>query len=437
MKLETLSLTYCAGFEQLDIAFEPDVTLIAGVNGVGKSTVLRALAVLLSRAMPEFTPSRSPSLYFTDDDIYGNKTSLEVFARLQIDGQSINVGVQRLRAEDEKGDRFMLLRQAEAAAASTDFAQALNARTLTGELEAGIKETHAALAVLKSASHPPLAVYFSPKRQLPGQPRTLPDATPFAPSIAYARALHDREVELREFMHWFRTQEKLGAANEPRRLKVLDMLRAVVSELVPEFSNLRIQEQPRLGFAVDKRGQPFYLHQLSDGERGLLALVFDLTRRLAIANPNSDNPIAEGAALVLIDEIELHLHPKWQRNVLPRLRDIFKGCQFVVTTHSPLVLGEVPARCVRFLEFVDGKVRVTVPTEAYGMDSNRILQELMGTPVRNRQVEDELKALFELIDQERFDEARVGIANLQRQLGQDAPELTRASSLIHFLEGTK
>jgi len=437
MKLEALSLAHCGGFEQLDIAFEPDVTLIAGVNGVGKSTVLHALAVLLSRAMPEFTPSRSAPQYFTDDDIHGDKGSLEVSARIRIDGQTINAGVQRLRAADEKGDRFMLLRQTEAANGATDFAQALSARTLTGELEAGLKETRAALATLKSGAHPPLAVYFSPKRQLPGQPRSLPEAKPFEPSIAYGRALHDREVELREFMHWFRTQEKLGAASEPRRLKVLDALRTVVSDLVPEFSNLRIQEQPRLGFVVDKRGQPFYLHQLSDGERGLLALVFDLTRRLAIANPDSDNPIADGVALVLIDEIELHLHPKWQRDVLQRLRGIFKACQFVVTTHSPLVLGEVPARCVRFLEFVDGKVGVTVPTEAYGMDANRILQEFMGAPVRNREVDGELKALFDLIDQERFDEARAAIADLERKLGEDEPELTRASSLIRFLEGAE
>lgn len=437
MKLETLSLAHCGGLEQLDIAFERDVTLIAGVNGVGKSTVLHALTVLLSRALPEFTPSRAAPLYFTDDEIYGDKASLEVSARIHIDGQSINAGVQRLRAVDDRGDRFILLRQAEAGTSETSFAQALSARTLTGELEAGIKETRTALAALKSAAHPPVAVYFSPKRQLPGQPRSLPEARPFEPSHAYAYALHDREVDLREFMHWFRTQEKLGAGTEPRRLKVLEALRAVVRELVPEFSNLRIQEQPRLGFVVDKRGQPFLLHQLSDGERGLLALVFDLTRRLAIANPATDNPIAEGFALVLIDEIELHLHPKWQRDVLQRLRDIFKACQFVVTTHSPLVLGEVPARCVRFLEFENGKVSVTMPSEAYGMDANRILQEFMGAPVRNRQVEDELKTLFELIDQERFDDARTAIVALGSKLGEDEPELTRASSLIRFLEGDK
>ena len=139
---------------------------------------------------------------------------------------------------------------------------------------------------------------------------------------------------------------------------------------------------------------------------------------------------------MLIDEIELHLHPKWQRDVLQRLRDTFKACQFIVTTHSPMVLGEVPARCVRFLEFVDGKVKVFTPSEAYGMDANRILQEYMGASVRNRQVEADLKALFELIDQERFDDARTAISMLEDKLGNAEPELTRASSLIRFLEGT-
>jgi hypothetical protein len=69
------------------------------------------------------------------------------------------------------------------------------------------------------------------------------------------------------------------------------------------------------------------------------------------------------------------------------------------------------------------------------MDANRILQEFMGAPVRNRQVDNELKALFGLIDQERFDDARAAIATLEHKLGEDEPELTRASSLIRFLEG--
>ena len=429
MKLESLSLANCGGSEQLDIDFESDVTLIAGVNGVGKSTVLRALAVLLSRAMPEFTPSRSTPLFFTDDEIHGDKPTLEVMARIELDGQTINAGVQRLRTADEKGDRFVLLRQAEADNSSADFAQVLSARTLTGDLEAGIKETRSALSSLKSATNPPLAVYFTPKRQLPGQPRSLPEPKPFELSLAFSRALHDREVELREFMYWFRTQEKMGGANEPRRLKVLDALREVVTSLVPEFSNLRIQEHPRLGFVVDKRGQPFYLHQLSDGERGLLALVFDLTRRLAIANPESDDPIAEGVALVMIDEIELHLHPKWQRDVMIRLPTIFNSCQFVITSHSPQVLGEVPARCVRLLIPKEGRVVVETPAMSYGVDSNWILNVLMGADEMNQAVGRELEDISRLIQARELAAAKAKVAALRNRVGNTAATQKLASLL--------
>jgi predicted ATP-binding protein involved in virulence len=241
-------------------------------------------------------------------------------------------------------------------------------------------------------------------------------------------------VSLNDFANWYRVVE--SDARPAARDRFFQQLEQAIKAFLPEVSDLSLNDSRPPRFSVSKNNQILFLEQLSDGERGLLALVFDLTRRLAIANPDCDDPISEGVALVLIDEIELHLHPKWQRNVLQRLCDIFKACQFVVTTHSPLVLGEVPARCVRFLEFVDGKVQVFTPSEAYGMDANRILQEFMGAPVRNRRVEEELTMLFELIDNEEFDYARTAIATLEEKLGTDEPELTRASSLIRFLEGT-
>lgn len=433
MKLERLSLTHCGGFEQLDISFEPEVTLIAGINGAGKSTLLRALAVVLSRALPEFTPSRSTPIHFTDDDIHGNATSLEVWARLRLGEQSFNAGIQRLRAGANESDRFILLRQERSTTEATRFVEALRARTLTGDLEAGMKETRSALSELKRSKNPPLAVYFTPKRQLPGQPRSLPAIKPFDPSIAYGRALHDREVELREFMHWFRTQQALGTRKQPRRLKVLDALSSVVTQLVPEFTDLRIEEEPRLGFVVNKQGQPFFLHQLSDGERGLLALIFDLTRRLAIANPDSDNPIAEGEALVMIDEIELHLHPKWQRHIVRKLRDIFKSCQFVITTHSPQVIGQVDATQLRLLTQVNGKITVANSRQALGMDSNWVLQNIMGTSARDYATEQQLSKIYSSIDNEKYAEARRIAGQLRSEIG-DFPDLQEAIALLDRID---
>ena len=201
---------------------------------------------------------------------------------------------------------------------------------------------------------------------------------------------------------------------------MLDALSSVVTELVPEFGNLRIQEQPRLGFVVDKHGEPFYVHQLSDGERGLLALAFDLTRRLAIANPDSDDPIAEGIALVLIDEIELHLHPKWQRDIIKRLPRIFANCQFVVTTHSPQVIGELEARCVRLLSWENGRVSVDTPGMAFGTDSNWILSVLMDAGKMNKDVEEKLSSVSHLISKRQLKDAECAIEELRVSVGNTA-----------------
>jgi len=431
MKLDKISLANFKGFEQLDLDLEPDVTVIAGVNGIGKSSLLYAICVVLSRALPKFTPSRSTPRYFEDSDIYIEKDSLEVTMQLSVLDQLLDVGIQRLRNDKGEGERFILLRRSNEQHRQEDLQQVLQSRILTGDQEAGDRETRTALAGLKSIANQPIAIYFSPKRQLPGRPRSLSERRPFEIAQAYSYALHDRAVELREFLDWFRTQERLGKAQ-----KILSLLRVAVTEFIPEFTNLRLEEQPKLAFFVEKNGKPFELYQLSDGERGLLALVFDLTRRLAIANPESSNPIAEGSALVMIDEIELHLHPTWQRQVLPRLTSTFKNCQFIVTTHSPLVIGEVESKCIRFLEREEeqGKVISTIPSESYGLDANRVLSELMGASERNKEVTEILHQIFKLIDDENFDEAQAMIPLIEKISGLD-PEINRAQTLIKFLKG--
>ena len=435
MKLDKISLANFKGFEQLDLDLEPDVTVIAGVNGIGKSSLLYAICVVLSRALPKFTPSRSNPRYFEDSDIYIEKDSLEVTMQLSVADQLLDIVIQRSSDEETKehiSDPFLLLLRSKDQPQKQDLRQLLSSRILTGELEESMLETRDMLTKLKITINQPIAVYFSSKRQIPtSRPRALPEQKPFKTSQAYSFALDNREIELREFLNWFRTQEKLGKAQ-----RVLDSLRAAVTEFIPEFTNLRLQEKPKIAFFVEKNGKPFELYQLSDGERGLLALVFDLTRRLTIANPESSNPIAEGSALVMIDEIELHLHPTWQRQVLPRLTSTFKNCQFIVTTHSPLVIGEVESKCIRFLEREEeqGKVISTIPSESYGLDANRVLSELMGASERNKEVTEILHQIFKLIDDENFDEAQAMIPLIEK-IGELDPEITRAQTLIKFLEG--
>lgn len=456
MKLKKLTLANFRGFEQIDLDFADDVTVIAGVNGVGKSGVLKALTTAMSLALPKFTVSRESPLGLSDTDVQSGKPGLAMSATLEIDAAKVIIDLTRAAPLEADKAEALIKRRDELRFATRETKegskeeQDINDKIRLIEIQLDQASDIAAVRILpndatteadelvttlKGGPKQPLAVFYTTSRFLSRLPPTLPKTKKIDATSAYDKSLNQPEVSLNDFANWYRVVVAEAAAADRDRLFL--QLEQAIMTFLPEVSNLKLHEGRPPRFSVMKSGRMLFLEQLSDGERGLLALVFDLTRRLAIANPESDSPIAEGAALVLIDEIELHLHPKWQRDVLRRLRDTFKACQFVVTTHSPLVLGEVPARCVRFLEFVDSKVSVTVPTEAYGMDANRILQEFMGAPVRNRQVEGELKSLFKLIDQERFDEARSSIAALEQQLGEDEPELTRASSLIHFLEGAE
>jgi energy-coupling factor transporter ATP-binding protein EcfA2 len=203
MKLHTLNLANFRGFEQLEMSFEPDMTLIVGVNGVGKSSILQVLAALFTRALPEFTPCTVNPSAFIDEDIQHNKQSLEVSVSFSVNKQRFYGGVQRIRKDDDFGDiwnRFWLSEN-EANAQPRTFSQMLAGRTLTGDLEAGRSDTERMLRWLKNRKQQPVVIYFTPQRQLPGRPKKLPPLKAFEIANAYNSALVSRPVDLREFMH--------------------------------------------------------------------------------------------------------------------------------------------------------------------------------------------------------------------------------------------
>src|SRR5262249_23173118 len=152
------------------------------------------------------------------------------------------------------------------------------------------------------------------------------------------------DVNFRDFFEWFRFREDFEneqrsrgtPAYEDRPLKAA---RDAIERVVPGISRLRVQRIPYRGVAT-KNGTEDEIDQLSDGDRAVVAMVGDLAYRLTIANRDLPDPL-QGEALVLIDEIEQHLHPGWQRIVVKSLRSAFPNCQFIITTHSPQVLSEV------------------------------------------------------------------------------------------------
>lgn len=208
----------------------------------------------------------------------------------------------------------------------------------------------------------------------------------------------------------------------------LEAVQTALSRFLPEFSNLIVRRQP-LRMEIEKNGKPFTVNQLSDGEKCLIALIGDLARRLAILNPASTNPL-EGTGIVLIDEIDLHLHPKWQRMVVPKLLDVFPNCQFIISTHSPSVITHVQRESLFLLKQTDSGIAAEKPDESYGKTVDRILEDLMGLETtRPNEVESDLDTIFRAINAGKLEEARNLISSLKEKIGTD-PELVKAEVLI-------
>jgi predicted ATP-binding protein involved in virulence len=245
-------------------------------------------------------------------------------------------------------------------------------------------------------------------------------------------------VNFRSFFEWYRNREdieneQLREAGRLVRDSQLEAVRRAIRSFIPGFSDISVRRFP-LRMEVLKNGQRIRVDQMSDGEKCLFALVGDLSRRLAIANPAAQDPLL-GEGIVLIDEIDLHLHPSWQRTILKGLKETFPKCQFVISTHSPQVFGEAEASAVRILVVDEvNELQAKVPNQALGLDAAEILEELMGTDRRNSETSTGLNAIYQLVEAKDLEGARSRIEEMSGELNGDIPELVRARSLIRMLE---
>jgi predicted ATPase len=448
MKVRKISLSNFRGFTQMDLTFGPQITVLAGVNGSGKSGILRALATLLSHLLRHEGPSKETPASLTAGDVQAGKRTLTLSASFEEGKRTLHAQVTRSIPDPTKAPEYAKRRDAARAALRYTKGNPAEEKDLNEEirylselLEAGRDsfthqvETPQFVRRGPDGMHP-MAVFYATSRYFRGAGTRPLRVEAFEPSSACSEAFEGAPVSLYECASWFYAahEGKIGTKANSKRL--LAYVNTVVETLLPGFSKLRIEPSPARVF-VKKGDTEFELGQLSDGERGLLALAFDLTRRLAIANPSLKAPVAEGEAIVLLDEIELHLHPSWQRKVLDRLLKTFKKCQFIATTHSPQVLGEAPPDTVWMMEREDGQVMAWQPDRVFGMDSNRLLEELMGTDSINASVKNKIHEIGVLVDKEEFQKAEAAITGLEAKLGEDHPELIRLRALIAFLTRKK
>lgn len=290
-----------------------------------KTTVLDALRICLSIILPNITASKSRKDSFAQSDIKIGSSNLQVSCDFEFGNIPFNLLIQKQKEGTVLNDPGNPRKQ---------VTETPDKELITPSIEAFPNSS--------KSPNQAIGVFFSTKRSLITEKSPTKSSASGGQAAAFADALSDsREFNLNIFAQWFKVQQELGKEN-PTALKNIEVLKSAVSQFLPQFSNLNInEEESKTYFTIEKAGTTLSIKQLSDGEKGVLALVLDIARRLSQANPGLENPLQDGQGTILIDELDLHLHPKWQRSIVENLTRVFPSCQFIVTTHSPQIIGEV------------------------------------------------------------------------------------------------
>ncbi|MBC6475107.1 MAG: AAA family ATPase [Hormoscilla sp. GM102CHS1] len=385
MKVKRLSMKAFRGIDQMTLEFDADgPTVLIGINGVGKSSILDCISILLSWFTGRIQNPSNSERPFKNEDITNKDSETHNEIDILYDDRKVTWSLTKARNGDTSSK-------------------------LT-ELETFVEKIHSQLNE-DPQFNLPVVIFYAVNRVVLDIPLRIRKQHSFEPIDAYDGALESGEIDFRRFFEWFRNQEDIENENKLELLRQqenekeieyhiikyrdvqLEAVRKAIYLLTPEFSNLRVRRSP-VRMTVEKKGEELIVNQLSDGEKCLLAMVGDLPRRLAIANPGLSDPL-QGKGVVLIDEIELHLHPKWQREIIPALTRTFPNCQFIVTTHSPQVVSHVK---------------------------------------RPQDIKDRLLELFRLIDKRDINGARELRQQLAKEIGTDEPEFVSADVLIRRRE---
>lgn len=409
MRVTHIGINDFRGIGKINLLLNGQNTVLFGKNGSGKSSILDCLAILLSRVSAGLSHNRAGAgrRQLLDHDIRNGSSVTNCQISVLHDNETYSWSLSKARKT------------------SVGRIQHKN------EVKTLVQHTLNSLERNPNASIP-IAVYYPVNRAVLDIPIRIRKKHEFDQISAYEGALTSG-ADFRLFFEWFRNQEDLENEFRARLTSSyidsqLEAVRVAIYSFLPGFSNLRVTRNP-LRMVINKGERQLEIGQLSDGEKCMLAMVGDLARRLAIANPELKNPL-EGQGVVMIDEVELHLHPSWQRSIISAFTQTFPNLQFILTTHSPQVLGEAYQMKAYMLQWGADGVQSEELLDLFGKDTNRLLEDYMETFSRDEQVRSDLSRLFRLIHEERWGEATSLYNMLAELLGDDEPELIKANILL-------
>ncbi|MFH0900747.1 MAG: AAA family ATPase [Pseudomonadota bacterium] len=427
MRIDKLIIQNFKQFTEQEIDFHKQLTLLAGENGAGKTSVLDALAVAIG-LWHKVAPGSGWR------NILAEEIRLDpVRAGDRVTFTPILPTCIAALGRIGQKDALKWTRMIKKGGTRTTNAEALEAELAIARLTQASLDQRELLPVL--------AYYGAGRAWLPTNKRPSGKTSLEKPQqfSAYNNCL-DTRIRDRELNEWvlFETAAANGrGAGRPG----FQAVKQAVLACIPGADGLRFDaDLKEIVLSIKGKEQPFY--NLSAGQRMMLALVADIAIKAVTLNSYLFGPNQAAATdpsrlleltpgIVLIDELDVHLHPSWQRRVATDLKRTFRSIQFVCTSHSPQVIGEVSRDEVRLMT----PHGIKRPSVAYGADSNWLLDHVMeGASSETTETHRLVQEVEDAIADGNLAEARTKLEELRRLVDGETGELARLEGSLSSLE---
>ena len=433
MKINSIHLVNYRCHASLKVDFKAGFNVIVGVNGSGKTSLLKAICDALT-GFSSYLPLPN-----------GNYPTLNEANLVRLKGESIQ---GRYRFEPQ----YPVKVSAAADAFETQCAWTVQKNNqvdhhqATGLLPGQIwqskqqvigqpgDEFHTQLNL------PIIAFYRANRYWNQPQPNEMQAATARNARTDGYGSWWDASLDSSALQSWviskclerFQTSSETGALFDNIQSDELALVNKALAIVVEDAKGLKydLKQKSLLVEWSSTERESTAFENLSDGQRTVIGLVADIARRMCVLNPQlGDEVTNETQGVVLIDELDMHLHPRWQRILTSGLKRAFPKVQFIVASHSPQVLGELKPEEIILLRLSG----TTHPQVSYGLTSSQVLEEIMGAEARTPEVERLLSEVFESLERGELSLAKQKIAALQIT-APGIPELAGAQALFRRKE---
>ena len=411
--MEQIHIKNYKALEDVSIELNPGVNLLIGDNGSGKTSVLEGIAVALGGIFVNVVGVTTKNII--KDDVHikikplgDSSTSIEYC-------EPVSTGCTLYIAENQKFSWNRVKEEVSAAHTRIDNKDVCAwMKKLTNH-----SDTNLPLISFQSAARA-----WRVKRGDFGTElkKKLDDRR-----CGYIGCL-DSSMDVKSIQQWCLKQEIV--ASNKRSVREYEMFKNIVASFMKEINELyeitTIYYSPQFNELVykdDREEMP--ISKLSAGYQSLLWMIMDLAYRVCMLNPElKDRNQITG--IVLIDEIDLHLHPKWQWKVIDALRETFKNVQFIIATHSPIVISSSKKANLILLD----KEQITYLPDCYGYEVEDVLryrQESVSRPKNVKKLVDQIEDAVDDID---FEKAEETLKKLKDILGEDNSEYKKMAGII-------